>query len=487
MEGHPGMAHTEQLVEGEGRSLRTRLADLEALLGIASDEIGSVENSVTAAMGQVEEFLETSKTVEEECTAAVERVEQDMQGLEKDFADLRAKHDDHHECRWEECHRTLKLETDALKATLRDPRSSSTINNLSDTTKIGVCLAAGAAGAVGLFATYQWSLVANPDNHLAEEEVLQGHEIFRHDRQNQGEMEDNAEKFLKLMNTRRSIRFYSKEDVPLSVVMTAVRTACTAPSGAHLQPWTFVIVHNQQAKERIRDVVEREEQLNYDRRMRRSWVKDVTPMVGDLHRDGRVAKPYLSEAPYLIVMMKQNYRVDASTGERQEHYYVEQSCGIAAGMLICALHNAGLVTLTSTPMGAESAIRNILNRPPNEKVYLLMPVGYPSSDATVPDRPIQIYVDKVLEAIVEKQKSKVLIQGMGGACRRIAERVAKYALRRLPSGHGFRYTVETREGDDAARPQNFILEFDPEAGTDVLRRAPEDDVDAPFSSPEITL
>ncbi|KAF4718802.1 hypothetical protein FOZ63_002252, partial [Perkinsus olseni] len=310
---------------------------------------------------------------------------------------------------------------------------------------------------------------------------------FRHDRQNQGEMIDHAEKFLKLMNTRRSIRFYSKEDVPLSVVMTAVRTACTAPSGAHLQPWTFVIVQNQQAKERIRDVVEREEQLNYDRRMRRSWVKDVTPMVGDLHRDGRVAKPYLSEAPYLIVMMKQNYRLDASTGERQEHYYVEQSCGIAAGMLICALHNAGLVTLTSTPMGAESAIRNILNRPANEKVYLLMPVGYPSSDATVPDRPIQMYVDKVLEAIVEKQKSKVLIQGMGGACGRIAERVAKYALRRLPSGHGFRYTVETREGDAAARPQDFILEFDPEAGTDVLRRAPEDDVDASFTPPEITL
>ncbi|KAF4713982.1 hypothetical protein FOZ63_003606, partial [Perkinsus olseni] len=176
------MAHTEQLEEGEGRSLRTRLADLEALLGIANDEIRSVGNSVTAAMGQVEEFLEMSKTVEDECTAAVERVEQDMEGLEKDFADLRTKHDDHHESRWEEYHRTLKLETDALKAvmqrydrrinavmgelasvqprrmvplavfnftmqTLHDLRSSSTINNLSDTTKIGVCLAAGAAGA----------------------------------------------------------------------------------------------------------------------------------------------------------------------------------------------------------------------------------------------------------------------------------------------------------------------------------------------------
>ncbi|KAF4666096.1 hypothetical protein FOZ61_010198 [Perkinsus olseni] len=430
MEGDPGMDSVTQLGEGEARSLRTRLVDLEALLGIANDEIRSAENTVAAAMGQVEELLEMSKTVEEECTTAVERVEQDvMKGVEKDFADLRVKHDDHHESRWEEYHRTLRLETDALKAgrkrrraerlrmtlnvastedgspavfnftmqTLHDLRSSSAINNLSDITKIGVCLATGAAGAVGLFATYQYikkkssrtrsgSLVANPDNHLAEEEVLQGHEIFRHDRQEQGEMIDHAEKFLKLMNTRRSIRFYSKEDVPLSVIMTAVRTACTAPSGAHLQPWTFVIVQNQQAKERIRDVVEREEQLNYDRRMRRSWVKDATPMVGDLHRDGRVAKPYLSEAPYLVVMMKQNYRVDASTGDRQEHYYVEQSCGIAAGMLICALHNAGLVTLTSTPMGAESAIRNILNRPANEKVYLLMPVGYPSSDATVPKR-----------------------------------------------------------------------------------------------------
>ncbi|KAF4714502.1 hypothetical protein FOZ62_026592 [Perkinsus olseni] len=114
------MAHTEQLEEGEGRSLRTRLADLEALLGIVNDKIRSVENSVTAAMGQVEEFLEMSKTVEEECTAAVERVEQDvMQGLEEDFADLRAKHDDHHESRWEEYHRTLKLETDAVKAVMQ--------------------------------------------------------------------------------------------------------------------------------------------------------------------------------------------------------------------------------------------------------------------------------------------------------------------------------------------------------------------------------
>ncbi|KAF4732533.1 hypothetical protein FOZ62_029712 [Perkinsus olseni] len=116
------------------------------------------------------------------------------------------------------------------------------------------------------------------------------------------------------------------------------------------------------------------------------------------------------------------------------------------------------------------------------------PIEGTSIDVVVSrDRPIQMYVDKVLEAIVEKQKSKVVIQGMGRTCRRIAGRVAKYALRRLPSGHGFRYTVETRESDDTTKPQDFILEFDQEAGTDVLRRVPQDDVDASFTPPEITL
>ncbi|EER19777.1 iodotyrosine dehalogenase, putative, partial [Perkinsus marinus ATCC 50983] len=204
------------------------------------------------------------------------------------------------------------------------PPQYSTIDSMSNTSKIGICLgvAAAAVGAAGVFAAYKFfksdrprsgSLLADPDNHLAEEEVLQGHEVFRHDRQTKAVMMANATKFLDLMNTRRSIRFYSKDDVPMDIIMAAVRTACTAPSGAHLQPWTFVIVHNQKAKDKIRDVVEREEQLNYDRRMRRSWVNDVAPMVGDLHRDGRVAKPYLSEAPYLIVMMKQSHRVDPTT------------------------------------------------------------------------------------------------------------------------------------------------------------------------------
>jgi iodotyrosine deiodinase len=176
--------------------------------------------------------------------------------------------------------------------------------------------------------------------------------------------------------------------VPLDIIQQCIRVAGTAPSGAHCQPWTFVIVTDPAAKAAIRAAVEKEEQVNYDRRMRQSWVEDVQGLVGALHtgdKAERVVKPYLTEAPALVVVMKQAHGVD-ECGEKVPHYYVEQSVGLAVGMFLAALTNIGLFSLTSTPMGAEGAIRDACGRPQHEKVFLLMPVGWPAENASVPYR-----------------------------------------------------------------------------------------------------
>ena len=199
----------------------------------------------------------------------------------------------------------------------------------------------------------------------------------------------NAE-FLAVMAQRRSVRFFAPDPVPLHIIQQCVEVAGTAPSGAHCQPWTFVVVTSTAVKAAIRAAVEAEEQLNYDRRMRRSWVADVKDLVTGLHQDDgegghRVTKPYLTDAPALVVVMKQTHGV-AQDGSKVEHYYVEHSVGLAVGMFIAALTNVGLYTLTSTPMGAEGAIRRACGRPEHEKVFLLMPIGWPAEDATVPYR-----------------------------------------------------------------------------------------------------
>eukprot|EP00931_Biecheleriopsis_adriatica_P072901 TRINITY_DN47282_c0_g1_i1.p1 TRINITY_DN47282_c0_g1~~TRINITY_DN47282_c0_g1_i1.p1 ORF type:complete len:298 (-),score=46.94 TRINITY_DN47282_c0_g1_i1:118-1011(-) len=205
-------------------------------------------------------------------------------------------------------------------------------------------------------------------------------------------MKERAQEFLSLMNTRRTMRFYSPDPIPAGVLEACVATAGTAPSGAHHQPWFFALVHKADVKKQIRELVEAEEKVNYERRMRKSWVNDLSHMTGaDADKrlrsdDGEAPlKPYLTEAPAIIALFKQNHCFDAD-GNKVDNYYVTESCGIAAGMLIAALHNVGLATLTSTPMGAEAKIREILGRPDNEKLFLLMPVGYPAADATVPFR-----------------------------------------------------------------------------------------------------
>jgi len=191
--------------------------------------------------------------------------------------------------------------------------------------------------------------------------------------------------FYELMASRRSLRFFSSDPVDDTVLGNVIATAGTAPSGAHKQPWVFGVVRDPATKMEIRKLVEAEEMINYERRMKKSWVKDVDHLVNDLHADGAPTKPYLTEAPALIVVFKETHGVD-EFGERVEHYYVEESVGIAVGFLMTALHNVGLATLTSTPMGAESKIRELLGRGTHEKVFLLLPVGYPAPDATVPYR-----------------------------------------------------------------------------------------------------
>lgn len=191
------------------------------------------------------------------------------------------------------------------------------------------------------------------------------------------EMIEKSSEYYKTLNERRSVRFFSKEHVPIEVIENIVKAAGTAPSGAHSEPWTFVVVKDPRIKSQIREIVEQEEYLNYDRRMGDKWVTDLK-FVGTSNE-----KPYLEEAPYLILVMKQQYHT-GEDGTKFTHYYYEISTAIAAGFLLTAIHMAGLVTVTTTPLNAGVALRELLGRPDNEKVMLLLPVGYPSEDATVP-------------------------------------------------------------------------------------------------------
>lgn len=206
------------------------------------------------------------------------------------------------------------------------------------------------------------------------------------------DMQRRADSFLELMNMRRTMRFYSSEEIPQKVLDACIATAGTSPSGAHHQPWYFAVIKTPARKQKVRELVEAEEKVNYERRMRKSWIEDLSSMTGAkaderlrCSQTGAPQKPYLTEAPAIIAMFKQTHCYDKD-GQKIDNYYVNESCGIAAGFLIAALHNVGLATLTSTPMGAEQAIRELLGRPDNEKLFLLMPVGFPAKDATVPYR-----------------------------------------------------------------------------------------------------
>uniref|UniRef100_A0A1I8H880 Nitroreductase domain-containing protein n=1 Tax=Macrostomum lignano TaxID=282301 RepID=A0A1I8H880_9PLAT len=187
------------------------------------------------------------------------------------------------------------------------------------------------------------------------------------------EMLKRATDFANLLSRRRSCRQFSERPVDPEVVRLLVTAAGSSPSGAHTEPWTYVCVTNELMKRRIREIVEEEEEINYARRMSAEWKADLAKLRTSWE------KPYLTEAPVIVVLMRQR-----SGGEAQ-HYYSEISVSISAGLFLAAVQNVGLCTLTSTPMNAGPALRRLLGRPPNEKVHLLLPLGYAAHNAQVPN------------------------------------------------------------------------------------------------------
>ncbi len=175
---------------------------------------------------------------------------------------------------------------------------------------------------------------------------------------------------------RRSIRFFSDRDFPESILEEIVLTANTAPSGAHKQPWTFCLVKDKKIKQKIREAAEKEEYESYHGRMSESWLKDLEPFGTNWE------KPFIETVPYLIIVFKRVFELDQ--GEKKNNYYVNESVGIACGMLINAIHNAGLCTLTHTP-SPMNFLSKILNRPENERPFLLLPVGLPHEQCEVPN------------------------------------------------------------------------------------------------------
>ncbi len=186
-----------------------------------------------------------------------------------------------------------------------------------------------------------------------------------------------AREFLKTIRLRRTVREFSSEPVPDEVIELAIEAAASAPSGANLQPWKFVVVRDPGVKSRIRVAAEAEEYENYHGRMPDEWLRALAPLQTDWHKE------FLEIAPVLIVVFKEDYGIDA-IGGHVTHYYVNESVGIACGFLLAALNSAGLATLTHTP-SPMGFLREILGRPKNEKPFLLVPVGYPAEGCRVPD------------------------------------------------------------------------------------------------------
>jgi nitroreductase len=188
---------------------------------------------------------------------------------------------------------------------------------------------------------------------------------------------ERSRRFLERMRARRTVRQFSAESVPYELVANAVAVAGTAPSGAHQQPWTFVVVVDADVKRRIRLAAEEEERRSYESRMPSEWLEALRALGTDWR------KPHIEDAPYLVVVFEQAYGIRAD-GSKVKHYYVKESVGIAVGLLLASLHEAGLATLTHTP-SPMGFLREILGRPENERPYVVVPVGYPVAGCLVPN------------------------------------------------------------------------------------------------------
>lgn len=192
---------------------------------------------------------------------------------------------------------------------------------------------------------------------------------------NEEEMVSRSRQLYLYMDKRRSLRSFSSKKVPLPVIENAIKTASTAPSGAHKQPWNFCVIKDNEIKKAIREAAEKEEYENYHGRMSAEWLDDLEKFDTDWHKE------FLELAPYLIVVFKKTYEL--GNGDKKKNYYVNESVGLAAGFLLAALHNAGLAALTHTP-SPMNFLTKVLRRPENEKPFLLIPVGYPADNALVP-------------------------------------------------------------------------------------------------------
>ena len=194
------------------------------------------------------------------------------------------------------------------------------------------------------------------------------------------EMTARARAYADAMQRRRTVREFSSEPIPEEIVVDAIRAAGTSPSGAHQQPWTFVVVADPAVKQQIREAAEHEERRSWEERMSDEWLAALEPLGLDWH------KPHLTTAPILIVVFAQIWgKGHGPEGPRHvKHYYVQESVGIAVGMLLSALHLGGLATLTHTP-SPMGFLSEVLGRPSNERAYVVIPVGYPAADAVVPD------------------------------------------------------------------------------------------------------
>lgn len=202
------------------------------------------------------------------------------------------------------------------------------------------------------------------------------HLPFAFERLGEEEMLRRSREFLAQIATRRSLRFFSPDSIPMEVLNNAIQAAALAPSGANQQPWRFVVVTDPEVKRQVRIAAESEERENYERRFPDEWLQELAQFGTDWHKE------FLETAPALIVVFRIDYGLDGD--HKRKHYYVQESVGLACGFLLVALHWAGLVTLTHTP-NPMGFLQQILRRPANERPFLLIPVGYPAAGATVPD------------------------------------------------------------------------------------------------------
>ena len=200
---------------------------------------------------------------------------------------------------------------------------------------------------------------------------------YKHQDRNEEEMLNRSAEFYEFMNARRSIRHFSDKAVPKEVIDNILMAASSAPSGANKQPWTFCVVSSKQIKKEVRMLAEVEEKESYSNRMSEEWLEDLIPLGTDWHKD------FIETVPWVIVVMKRVYE-RGEENAKQKNYYVNESVGIACGILIAAIHNAGLCTLTHTPSPMDF-LTKALGRPENERAFLLLPIGYPSKGAKVPN------------------------------------------------------------------------------------------------------